>query len=515
MAIDISQYFDVKISSPKGADKQVSIHATKYIEVGAKLVDEDGLIKEFIFDMKDGFLMMDVLSIGMRVDLEGGDLDRKEYLFSGFIKDITPSFEETGDIKLTIKAYSEEGGRLGVGIRDLIYPSKNHSKTWATKELTYSDIIVNLAKDTGIRVKSENIKVNTDIKAGFAVGTIRQKSMTDWAFMQMLADKIHCTLWTEEKNGTPELYLVDDSLLVNKLANYTFFFLARKSDNEFMDFTKTSDKQVQILKAKIKLDTQNVKGSYSVITDPSTGETKVTTEQENEKGEMERWVLDEEKVEGLSYEERNDLIQLFMSGKITWEGENKTTAAKTYFKKVIIGEGSRKGVRSNTVVEASNPDGGDVGEDGINGSNSTTKNTGSTAYKTVIDEEKLRKLTPEQRSGIMGRIARGEITEDDKQYYTVVDSTAKNNTDDASTTGQGEDTDAGQSLGVGSPVASTKRKRDEGFTITCGIYGNLEIVPRKSYVLEGLGKYSGSYYLYKVTHEWGKKGYLMELVFTK
>jgi len=514
MSVEISQYFNVKISSPKGADKQVSLDATKYIEVGAKLIDEDGLIKEFQFDMKQGYLMMDVLSLGMRVDLEGGDLDRKEYLFNGFIKEIIPSFEADGDIKLTVKAYSEEGGRLGVGVRDLIYPSKNHPKTWATKELTYSDIIVNLAKDTGIRVKSDNIKVNTDIKAGFTTGTIRQKSMTDWAFMQMLADKIHCTLWTEEKNGTPELHLVDDSLLVNELANYTFFFLARKNEKEFVDFTKTSDKQIQILKAKIKLDTQNIKGAYSVTTDPTTGETKVTTEQENEKGELERWVLDEEKVEGLSFEERNDLIQLFMSGKITWEGENGTTAAKEYFKKVIVGEGSRKGVRSNISVVVSEA-GGDVGTDGINNANANTENTGSTAYKTVIDEEKLRKLTPEQRSGIMGRIARGEITEEDRQYYTVVDSTAKNNTDDASTTGQGENTDASQALGVGAQTSSTRRKRDEGFNITCGIYGNLEIIPRRSYVLEGLGKYSGSYYLYKVTHIWGKKGYLMELVFTK
>ena len=145
----ISQYFNVKISSPKTSKKQVSFDATDYIVDGCSLVDEDGLIKEFNFDMKNGYLMMDVLSIGMRIDLVGGDLDKNEHLFSGFIKELNPKFEETGQVTLRVKAYSDEGSKLGVYIRDLVYPSKNHPKVWATKELMYSDIITNLATEVG------------------------------------------------------------------------------------------------------------------------------------------------------------------------------------------------------------------------------------------------------------------------------------------------------------------------------------------------------------------------------
>jgi len=169
----ISQYFNVKISSPKESKKSVSIDATKYILVGAKLIDEDGLIKEFRFDMADAYVMMDVLSIGMRVDLIGGDLNTQEFLFSGFIKNMTPTFKDNGDVFLSIVAYSQEGGKLGVGVKDLVYPSKNHPKTWATKELMYSDIIMKIAEDSGIKIVADNIKVKRDIKAGFAKGTIR------------------------------------------------------------------------------------------------------------------------------------------------------------------------------------------------------------------------------------------------------------------------------------------------------------------------------------------------------
>lgn len=518
----VSQYFNVKISSPKNAKKQVSIDATKYIEDGCKLIDEDGLIKEFRFDMKQAYLMMDILSIGMRVDLIGGDLTENKYLFNGYIKETVPDFQETGDVVLKITAYSEAGGKLGVGIRDLVYPSKNHPKTWATKELMFSDIISNLAKDAGIKVESKNIQVKKDIKASFTRGTIRQKNMTDWAFMQLLAERIHCTLWTEEKDGVSHLHLIDDSYVVNRLSDHTFFFLSRKNETEFIDYTKTSEKQVQIIKAKVKLDTQNNKGSFKQTTDPKTGETKVTTERPiknedgEETGEFEKWVLDEEKVRALSFGERNELIELFISGKITWEGEAGTVSAKQYFKKEVIGESSRDGEANNTEVEVSK---GDIKDDGVGTTGATSENTGSKSFRTVIDEGKLRKLSAEQRSAIMGRIVRGEITDADKEYYKVVDTTPKEDKDDAKNknTGLNQNTQAGvdKSKNKSTETTSNKRKRDAGFSITCTVYGNLNIEPRKSYVLEGLGKYSGKYYLYKVSHEWGRSGYVMDLIFTK
>lgn len=511
-----SQYFNIKISSPTGAKKQVSIDATKYIDVGCKLTDEDGLIKELRFDMKQAYLMLDVLSIGMRVDLIGGSLSKNEHLFNGYIKEITPHFKDTGEVALQIIAYSEEGKKLGIGVRDLVYPSKNSPKTWATKELMFSDIITNLAKDSGVRVESANIQVKKDIKASFAKGTVRQKNMTDWAFMQQLAEKIQCTLWTEEKGGVSHLHLVDNSSVVNKLADHTFFFVLRKNSTEFIDYTKTSDKQIQIVKAKVKLDTQSTKSGISQVTDPKTGKTKVVTKKKNKKGESETWVLDEEKLKGLSSDERTNLINLFVSGKVTWEGGEGLVAAKDYFKKDIITESSRQGEANNIEVEVS---AGAIKEDGVGTDKATSENTGSKSFRTVIDEDKLREMSAEKRSATIGRIARGEMTEEDKAYYKVIDTTPKNDksSNKNKKTGLGQSTQAGvdKSQNKGAATSSNKQKRDSGFSITCTVFGNISIKPRKSYVLEGLGKYSGKYYLYKISHEWGNNGYLMQLIFTK
>ena len=521
MSSNISQYFNVVISSPKQAKgAPVSWDATQYIEDGLKLTDEDGLIKECTFDMNEGFMMLDILAIGMGVSLIGGDLAKNKLLFTGEIKTITPDFRADGNVYLRVIANSQEGGRCGSLIRDLVYPSKNHPKTWARQNITYSDIIINLAKDAGITVNYANIKVIKQVTAQFGQGTVRQKSLTDWAFMQFLAGHINCTLWTEETSGKSVLHLMDNGTVVNRLAQKTFFFPARTCKSEFADFTHTSDRQVRLIEVKINLDTQNTKGKFKTAVDPKTGDTKVTTEQKatDEKGNeiTEKWVLDEKKVQALSMEERNTLIELFMSGKITWEGDGAgTVSAKEYFIKVDLTTGSsRDGEQANTETSIQQ---GALKDDGVATQDATTQSTGSKTYKTVIDEAKLGSMSSEKRSSIMGRIARGEMTDGDRDFYTVVDTTPKVSAEDLPKAG-GQDTKAGvdKSATAKASVTNPERgKRDAGFNITGKAYGDLDVVPRFSYIVEGLGKYSDKYYLYKITHEWGRSGYLMDFVFVK
>lgn len=532
--MSLSQYFNVRIFSPKESKKQVSIDATPYIEDGLSILDEDGLIKECTFDMKNSYLMMDILSIGMRVEITGGTLIRSELLFTGYIKSLEPDFRDDGDVTLRVSVHSSEGGKLGVVVKDIIYPSSTNKDGWATKDLMYSDIIINLAKNSGITVNDENIRVVKDIKAS-SKGAVRQRNKTDWAFMQELAEKIGCTMWTEERNGQTYLYLKDDRFIVSSLANYTFFYLARLNDKEFINIAPNADRQIQLLSAKVKLDTSSGAGSYKQkqTTDPKTGQPKtqvytdkpIKNEKGEETGESERWVLDEDKLRAMSFDDRNQMIELFMSGKVTWEGEGGGVAAKNYFRKELITGSSREGTPNHTEVESADSYTG-VKKDGINPEGAVKDNTGSSSVRVVIDEDKLRNLPSEERTAIMGRIVRKQMTEDDKKYYQTVDTTPKDGKDDADKATAGkQNTQAGVDKTRKKPKGKTseprvetnreKRKRDDGFTITAKIYGNLDIKPRKSYIIEGLGKYSGKYYLYKVTRIFGRDGFMMDLIFTK
>lgn len=513
--MEYTQFFEVKIFSPKEAKNQVSIDATKYISKNITISDEDGLIKECSFDMDDGYLMLDILTIGMRVEVTSGDLTTNRVSFLGYIKVIEPNFQDNGEVSLRISCHSVEGGKLGVEVKDIIFPSTTNKKGWATKEIMYSDIITHIAKDSGILVKSENIHVIKDIKATLS-GGIHQRNKTDWAFIQELSARIGCTVWTEEISGQTYLHLRDDRNLVNTIGEVSFFFLPRIGNSEFPEGIRpNTEGQIQFISAKIKLDTSNGVGAFRQRqTKDKKGKpvTQIYTDRPiknddgSDNGDTERWVVDEEKLKAMSFEARNELIQLFMSGKVTWEGENGGVAAKNYFIKWTEQTSSREGVPNHT--EVSNSDG-------------TKENTGSKSFKTVIDEDKLKGLSAEKRSGIMGRIARGQMTEEDKTYYKTVDTTPKESKDDASVSGNKENTTADKDKKKKKPKTPKvetndwKRKRDDGFVITAKVYGDLRIRTKQSYIIEGLSKYSGKYYLYKMTENHGSDGWTMDLIFTK
>jgi len=522
--VELSQYFKIIASSPKKAKKQVSYDLTSHIEEGVSMTEEDGLIKECSFDLMDGYLYMDILYIGYVINLFGGTLDKNDFIFNGYIKSMDINFSQSGDVILKVNCYSAEGQSLGVGIGSEVYPNKKDKRSWNNKELMYSDIICNLAKEADFRVDAENINVKHDLKASFNKGSVSQNNITDWAFIQKLAEKIKCTVWTEERNGTSYLYLEDNTSLVNTVSRTTLFYPTKISKTEFSESSYNNENKIQLLEVKINLDTKNSSGQFKQMkAKNSKGEDITQTYTDKPKldddgkdtGITERWVLDEGKLKGLSDEKRQELMELFMSGKIDWEGGDGKTAAKDYFILYRSDISSREGVPNN--IEVTN-----IKDDGTK----EKENTGSKSFKTVIDSGKLKELSSEKRSAIMGRIIRGEMTDEDKQYYKTVDTTPKEDKDDAKNknTGGSQNTQAGVDKSGKKPRKDSiktddnteKQKRDDGFNITCKCYGDDRLKARRSYLIEGIGKYSGIYYLYKIKRSWGKSGYMMdELVFTK
>lgn len=498
----ISQFFEVKISSPKKSKDPKTFDATPDIIDGLKLEDEDGLIKTLTFSMKEGFTNMDKVSIGMVVNMRGGDLHQDEHLFTGTITAVAPEFRETGEVFLGVTCQGNEGVGLARIAKDMVYPSKTHPKPWGNSNTTYSELIVNLAKEADFEVSNDNIIVTKDRLVSFT-NPIRQRNKTDWDFMQFLAKQIKCTMWVERIGGKDQLFLKDNSILIDKLAGVTLFYLARTNRSDFIEIPVKSPKMIQMNTVNVNLDTRKSKITQAV--NPKTGKTEIVAEGETE---GEKWILDEAKVRALPASERRELMEMFMEGKISWEGDGEKgeVSARPYFKLVTGEESSRTSQSNNIEVEVADSDNPKLKADGVSTTNGTTVNTGSRSFRTVINKEKVGTLSSEKRASLMGRIARQEMTEEDRTYYTVVDTTPKPEKEVENKTNK--------------PMANTskdekKDKRDAGFKIECSIYGTFALKTKRSYVLEGLGKYSAKYYLYRIAWEWGDKGWVMILTFVK
>ena len=498
----LTQYYQVFLSSPnlQASERVTRRDLTPYMAEGLTFMDEDGKIKELTFELTEGYMWLDIIVAGMNIEMRGGDLNRAEFLFTGFVKRIEPDFGDDGDVKVKVIAASNESKHLSTNLKNLIYPSKNHPATWARREVLASEIILRLAEEAGY--KRGNVQIRKDVT--YTMKTpVAQSNKSDWVFMNMLADKIECVMWTEVIDGDEYINLVDEEMQVNTVAGVTFFYASRQIKDGTLNYL-TSPNALQMDSVRITQDTTDgKKGQITTQINPKTGQAQVVTEQRNSKGEWQKWELDEAKLEKLDATERQSLIDLFMSGQLAWEdGSNGVVGVQRFFKLAVTEQSSREPVSSveRTDVTASGTDGLGTG---------TVSTTANKKYATKVDEAKLKNLSPEERSQVMGRIARNEMTETDKQFYQVeeIKQPDKKNTAEGATTPPAKNQKAQQ--------AQPKRKRDAGFKIEVTCSGDLRVKTRKSYILEGLSKYSGKYYLYRRYFTFGSGGFKMNLIFTK
>ena len=503
-----AQYFKLTVSAPliedkKQTGKDVEYDLTPYVDEGCSFMDEDGMLQELRFDLASGELWVDVLAPGMRIDFFGGYYDDYEYLFSGYIDRIEPEFTEAGLVELKVVASSKAGKKLALNLRDLVYPSPNHPKEWGRKEILASDIILNLAKEEGFAIG--RVEVKKDIKYT-KKKPVRQNKRSDWDFMQTLAEKMGAVLWYEKRNSGDYIYLVDEETLVGEAVDLTFFYPLRSASGGYTP--PSSDKALEMLTAKVTIDPKaGKKGNMTVSSDPKTGDAVVETEQFSG-GEWKDYRLDEAKVRALPSEEREKLISLFMSGQLSWEGDPASgiVGVKNFFREVKPEEkSSREGTPSSITVTKTS---GDTATSGIGGKDGESK-TEEVQYKTTLNTGEIQKLSPEDRAALQGRIIRGELTEDDKKLYTVETSVKKVEPEQATKptlVTENKPQQDGQ---------SKAKRRDRGFRIEADIHGDLRIKTKKSYLLEGIGKYSRLYYCYKLEHQWGSEGFKTRITFTK
>lgn len=492
---------DATITKQEKTDRKLEpVDITEDINSEVVFTEEDGKIRSVSFSINNGFKWLDVLSIGMVVELIGGTLERSESLFYGNISTIQPSFTESGAVDLHIACLGKEWKASALEQSDLVFPSNNCPYEWGkVKELTGKELLTNLAKECGFKIGGVNIRkeVKYTLKSPF-----RQNKITKWRAISMLCSKLSTIFWVVPKDSELEFYCEDESTLVNTVGNITFFFPLRNGDDFIVK--QTSDKQIQFDSVEVNLDTNSAgaNNGFDLKTDPETGEGVLGKDEKDPKtGEWASYVLDEKKLEDLSNEEQNALLSLIYHGQAGW------AEVKQYFKKVEINEvSSREPLSEKTnVVDLI----GDPKKDGV----STTQTTQHTSApnntpdsrRWKINLKKIEALPDLRKNEILGKYIRNEFTGDEAiQFFDPINVQEKK-----------EDT-GHEDSGKNSVNSNENAKRkDAGFNITAVCDGSLDVKTKLSYLIEGLGKYSGVYYLYEKKYIFGSRGFKMRLTFTK
>lgn len=482
-----TQFFEIKAEKAS---------LTSDVKGNVMLEQVDGEFSTLTFTLTNGYMWLNTLGVGNRITFRGGisktDITRE---FFGFIQNIKPTFMVDGTVNLLVECFPF--GKTGSANteRNISYPMKNSPKQWAKAEtLSISTIIEKLAEDNGYSIGEMSPAPKKDITLSYK-SALSQDNRTDWGFMIFLARKIECVLWEEEIDGRPTLFCKDEGSLANTLSNVTLYYVAKVGNT--YSVTSANDQMIRMKKLSINLDTDKGKANAKIITktDPSTGKSQIATETLDPKtGEWTTYILDEEALRNEPPKKRDEIQKLIEDNRFQLDD---WSVLKKYFKATATeNSASREAVATNYTFE--NNDGSET-------------ETPEPPKQYSFDQEALKSESPEKRAEVLGKSSRGELSDEEfNKYFKEKESTEKSPTIDKKAPKKNEGVKSKGKVG-----REVKTRRDAGFKIIATCDGDPRVVPKRSYVLEGIAKYSGAYYLYRIKDVWGLNSYEMYLTFTK
>lgn len=458
--------------------------------------EEDSKHVSCEFTLKNGFPWFNLLIPGLTVLVYASDTtndESGEYLFfSGATGELEADFRESGDIHLHVKSYSRDYLTLAKERKKLIYPStdnKGFEKPMTATQLVTKIIRQYPSLEAGIILIEDNPSYTDKTP-------ISQDDVTDWAFLNDLADELGCVLFTETpEDKKTQVNFVSETSLTQSMANISLFHPARL-ENTF-DVPPQGPNMLQIHELSIKLPGKTMfgKGGVTTGTDPETGETTLYKEDVREDGEPGYWILKESKLADESEKTRDRLMKQYESGNLGWED------VEDYFEFVTREEmNSRMSLLTEGATQMVVRD-AETGE--------------ATYYE--LDESVLASLSPEEKDDLMSRTnpfnddASGLTDEEFEKLYYEVEPPKEDETPPPVT----PPPEMTKPEGSGK-TKKPKRKRDQkGFQIEATAYGDRRVITRYNYNIYGLGRYTGKYYLYKKVSRYGSEGHMMKLYFTK
>lgn len=505
--VEIAPRVNIKETSPeKKSGEKALMEITPYLIGDVVVTDQTAKLQELSFTIGDSSAWSSVITYGAEINFIGGTSENMKHLFKGNVSQIKPSYDEqSGRINLSVTAYQKGWKEASLTQKDLFYPSENHPLAWAQKKKLYvAEMLENIAKDSGLSIG--RLELDKDLAYTYEQ-PIRQDNETDWAFINKLARKIEAAVWLDMDAQDVKLYCVSRTVLLNEQGVKGFFLPSRLGPQFVID--KPDRDLVKLHNAKVSLDPLSSRDKAKIDThvDPETGETVVTREElDPETMEWRRWVLDRAKLAALSTDEKFNMVNQYMAGNLGWE------QVKKFFVRVSYKELSSREPQledKKTSIAGEGPS-----ADGKGGSTETAKQLESAKNwsEYEFDYNELGKITSTQEKLKLIKLYHdGKLTWENsgqysaKKYFKRVKKTEEEEVDNgikaADTTSMGP--------------AKKSKKKIIGFNIQASCYGDLDIMPRKTYPVIGLDNYNGEYYLEEVTYKFGPRGFLMDLMFVR
>lgn len=300
-------------------------------------------------------LLLYYLYIGQTVFLYGGyymdNGSGMQHVFSGTVTRVKTQFFDSGRVSCSVECMNYGYVKMGKDYKNFVYPDSRSSRRFATKDsLSAEDIIKGIAEDN--KMSLGKIVLSSEAKAmRFTKDNIRyQRNMSDWKFLQILAQDLGCNMWITTDNGTDQINFVSYEKAFRDQSEISFLFplygvISDIRPSEMQTFEDSTYNRPRILRG-LTVD-EDISQATAVTRsamyfDKDTGEYKEAISAINEDKNGNRTIvfyeLDESKVEYVhqTNPELADKIRESGPTSLPWGNPDNPESASYYYRKVKI-----------------------------------------------------------------------------------------------------------------------------------------------------------------------------------
>jgi len=317
--------------------------------------EEASLLNTLSFSIdKYGDILLYYFFIGQAVSLYGGYYTETStgmrHVFSGSVTRVRTSFLDSGRIVVTVECMSYSYTKLGRDKKSFVYPDFLSGRNFAKKSsLKLQDIIKGIASDNNIQLGDVELSPEAN-KVTFTNKAIRyQKEVSDWNFLNQLAEDFGCTMWISSTNGEERLNFVSKTKAFEKQTSDLGFIFPLQGaitdikDYEVQTFPNSEYNRPRILRS-LEVDEDvsaaNAVSRSAMYFDKTTGEYKEAVsliEQDKDgKTSITFYELDEQKVAYVS-ENFPDIAKKIRDSSPTslpWGTPDNPNCSSYYYTKV-------------------------------------------------------------------------------------------------------------------------------------------------------------------------------------
>jgi hypothetical protein len=341
MSLPVQGQFRVRIYTEKIANtdtlKSAGVYAASdgsYIDIERCLAypityeEQASLLNTLTFTVdKFADILLYYFHIGQTIHFYGGRYSKDDrgvrHVFTGTVTRIRTSFSEQGRVTFAVECMSYGYTKMGKTPYNYVYPDESSDRLWAKKpSLSIADIVRGIAGENKFTIG--RLELSPDASAiRFNKKKIRrQKDMSDWEFLQHLADDHGCRCWMAAEEGVDKLNFCSDSRAAAHSSDIAFVYPLKSSkmDNSFHEdeiqkFGEAQYDRPRILRS-VQVD-EDVSQAYAV--------TRATTFYNKETGEY------IENVVSITVDKDGKTMQEFYQldeARVAWIYENEPAIAK-------------------------------------------------------------------------------------------------------------------------------------------------------------------------------------------